>query len=74
MKTKYAIPIGIMTFLSHLSLCLQDCLLLARGIPSFYTSLCIGHQNKIFVVKETNEFLMTSFLVTSLYGYSSLYS
>ena len=53
-KTKYAIPTGIMTFISYLSFCLHACLLLARGIPSFYTSLCIGHQNKIFVVKEIN--------------------
>ena len=41
-----------------LSLCLQACLLLAGRIPSFYTSLCMGHQNKIFVVKEMNEFLL----------------
>ena len=54
-KTIYAIPT---TFISYLSLFLQACLLLARGIPSFYTSLCIGHQNKIFVVKEIYEFLL----------------
>ena len=53
-KTKCAIPTGIMTLLSYLSLCLQACLLLAGRIPSFYTLLCIGHQNKIFVVKEIN--------------------
>ena len=54
-KTIYAIPT---TFISYLSLFLQACLLLARGIPSFYTSLCIGHQNKIFVVKEIYEFFL----------------
>ena len=58
MKTKYAIPTGIMTFLSYLSLCLQARFLLSGGILSFFTStlLCIGNQNKIFVVKEINEF------------------